>query len=41
MAKPNFCAFREYRGDICRWWCMWKNGACDRLAKCTQPPKGE
>lgn len=39
MDKPNFCYFREYRGDIRMWWCTWKNGSCDRLIPCETPPK--
>ena len=39
MAESNSCTFREYRGDIGRWWCVWKNGACDRPIPCERPPK--
>ena len=39
MDETNFCAFREYIGDICTWWCWWKNGVCERLTVCKTPPK--
>lgn len=41
MNKSNFCAFREWRGDIGLWWCMWKPGVCDRLTICKALPKRE
>lgn len=37
--KHNFCRFREYRGEIRRWWCTWKYGPCDRFTACEKQPK--
>ena len=37
--KVNFCAFREYHGELGYWWCVLKNGRCERLTVCPNPPR--
>lgn len=39
MGMDNFCAFREYIGDVGYWRCIWTNGPCERLTRCKKPPE--